>query len=229
MDGWFLIDAGHDSHIKRLLNAIKEKIGPKGVISHFALTHGHVDHVAALPKLLKIYPDAKVLCHSEEAPFILHQKSYTGLKGDHPSWKLFKHFTKKSKAIIPQDCIERIDEGYSLKGQLQAYHLPGHTLGSVGWLHTKTGSFMIGDVVMRMSALFSHRPSLTLPLLPATPFIRTTKESVKHMGDIDFTTAYPCHDDGQGVSKGDLMTWAERKLSKNEMKERKHRNNDNDE
>lgn len=35
-----------------------------------AVTHGHHDHVGALVELMAAYPDAPVLLHSEEAPFL---------------------------------------------------------------------------------------------------------------------------------------------------------------
>ena len=71
-----------------------------------AVTHGHVDHVGALPLLLQAYPSTPVLLHSLEAPYLLSSDYYipwnglvarmwrlTGLEGSeplkarrHPDW-----------------------------------------------------------------------------------------------------------------------------------------------
>ena len=38
-----------------------------------AVTHAHFDHVGAIPQLLKLYPQALVVVHSKEAPFLMGQ------------------------------------------------------------------------------------------------------------------------------------------------------------
>ena len=41
-----------------------------------AVTHGHIDHVGALPLLLEEYPDMKVVIHEAEEEFIAGDKDY---------------------------------------------------------------------------------------------------------------------------------------------------------
>lgn len=54
-----------------------------------AVTHAHPDHVGALPQLLQAYPDAPVVAHAGEAPFLTGQKHYappTGLGARLARW-----------------------------------------------------------------------------------------------------------------------------------------------
>lgn len=46
-----------------------------------AVTHGHLDHVGALPQLMQLYPDLKVVIHEAEAEHLTGQEGYF-YKGD---------------------------------------------------------------------------------------------------------------------------------------------------
>jgi glyoxylase-like metal-dependent hydrolase (beta-lactamase superfamily II) len=53
------------------------------------VTHAHFDHVGAIPQLLKVYPQASVVVHSKEAPF---------LTGQHPPGQ--QPYSSRSAALL---------------------------------------------------------------------------------------------------------------------------------
>src|SRR4051794_26063105 len=58
--GWTLIDAGLPGFSSRILSLAAERFGEGARPAAILLTHGHHDHVGALPTLLKEWPDTPV-------------------------------------------------------------------------------------------------------------------------------------------------------------------------
>lgn len=67
-----LIDAGspgRDEHAFDLTAAVGKIIG-NGSLPLLLLTHGHIDHVGAIPELVEAFPELQVVFHSLEAPYV---------------------------------------------------------------------------------------------------------------------------------------------------------------
>ena len=68
---WILIDAGSPGrkNSRDLLAAVNKAIGA-GRLRLLLLTHGHNDHVGALPALMRAHPTMQVVFHADEAPYL---------------------------------------------------------------------------------------------------------------------------------------------------------------
>ncbi len=71
---YLLIDAGPpgEEYAEFLIKGLKKEIG-SGHLRLVVLTHGHIDHVGALPALKQAYPEAHVAFHTEESPYLTGQ------------------------------------------------------------------------------------------------------------------------------------------------------------
>ena len=70
--GYILVDAGGptDEAAELLLKNLDEVMGD-GKLKLIILTHGHPDHAGVLSSVAHAHPDAQIVFHEHEAPFIL--------------------------------------------------------------------------------------------------------------------------------------------------------------
>lgn len=97
------------------VNLIAKMINDSGLkLLYILVTHGHFDHVLAVPALLELYPDAKVYIHRSEVNEKRLPNNYMQMP------------------VVPN--LSYYDEGDTLfLGALtiEVMHTPGHSLGSV--------------------------------------------------------------------------------------------------
>ncbi|MBV8234431.1 MAG: MBL fold metallo-hydrolase, partial [Acidimicrobiia bacterium] len=72
---WALIDAGLPFSDGRILDAASRRFGPESRPAAIILTHGHFDHVGALPRLTSRW-DVPVYAHELERPYLSGLSSY---------------------------------------------------------------------------------------------------------------------------------------------------------
>ena len=73
--GWVLVDAGMPGSTGRLRRAAEERFGRGVRPSAIILTHGHFDHVGALPELAGEW-DVPVYAHRLELPYVTGRSAY---------------------------------------------------------------------------------------------------------------------------------------------------------
>ncbi|ONI41663.1 hypothetical protein AN639_03315 [Candidatus Epulonipiscium fishelsonii] len=104
------------------------------------ITHGHYDHVGAVPALLEKF-GTEVIAH-EEAKIYLNDKNYN-------------LSSKIGRDIVEFDADRYIKDGEILKFsddlEFEVIYVPGHTLDGVAYYHKKSKSIFVGDIIFRRS------------------------------------------------------------------------------
>ena len=144
-----VIDPGDDAGA--ILSRLKEN---NWVPVYILLTHGHFDHILALPGLMDAFEKGffgdsarpKVGIHSLDAQYIgsgafsTHKKVFSAAGEDssslNPVWK-----------PMPEADIA-FEEGDSV-GPFKVLHIPGHTRGSIGLYDEKENVLFSGDTLFK--------------------------------------------------------------------------------
>ncbi|MDR2537479.1 MAG: MBL fold metallo-hydrolase [Treponema sp.] len=112
---------------------------------YILFTHGHFDHLAALPALLAHY-DGKpeVAIHEADAAYLgpqarqVHRQSFIAVTGNSAYVDaLWENMPQATRLLVEGDCI----------GSLRVLHLPGHSPGSVGFYDEAAGILFSGDTL----------------------------------------------------------------------------------
>ncbi len=134
--------------LSETLAAVRRSAAP-GVL--IALTHGHLDHVAALPGLLAGLGEHHIPVRTF-AP--AGDRDYFGEKAKATNERIFASiqalaFFSKHWVPIPE-ADEYFEDGFVLPGtDITAIHTPGHTRGSSCFLAEGGSSLIAGDTLFR--------------------------------------------------------------------------------
>jgi glyoxylase-like metal-dependent hydrolase (beta-lactamase superfamily II) len=107
------------------------------------LTHGHFDHIAALPDLAAAFPEAEIAIHREDASYLgpaayaVHHRSFAAAGESSFVDRLWKDMPAPGRLL---------EEG-DTPGPFRVLHLPGHTPGSVGFFLPDQMILFSGDTL----------------------------------------------------------------------------------
>lgn len=192
-NSWWLVDAGLPGSSGRIMRETERLFGmnnpPEGII----LTHGHFDHVGALPVLMKQWPNVRVFAHPDEIPYLTGNASYPPpdpTAGDGAmsgmSW-LFP-----LKPIDLGDRIHPLREDMELSGltEWSVVHTPGHSPGHISLFRERDRRLIAGDAFVTTnqnslySALSQKRELRAAPAYLTTNWIET-KNSIQKLADLE--------------------------------------------
>lgn len=143
-DGITLVDAGMPFMAKGILDFLSRF--PHAPLKRVLLTHGHVDHVGALPRILAKYP-VPVYAHHLEIPYMEGKRVYPRRK------KPEKNVAEGLAQPLPEDG----QGGLAGFGELKPYFTPGHAPGHVVYYHEQDRVLLGGDLFTSKRGKL-HRP-----------------------------------------------------------------------
>jgi len=139
-----LVDPGDDA--PAILRFLQEK---RIAISLIVLTHGHLDHIAALPALMEAWKDRppKIAIHRLDAHYLgeasaaSHQTLFEAIGAS-------SFFQQYWKPLPKPDLV--LEDGDVLPGTgLKVIHTPGHSSGSISLYDGESGMLFSGDTLFR--------------------------------------------------------------------------------
>jgi glyoxylase-like metal-dependent hydrolase (beta-lactamase superfamily II) len=157
--------------------------------AYIALTHAHLDHIAALPDVAAAYPDAKIAIHREEASKLgpdsreVHRRDFAAVGAAAYADAFFAVYADRGMKMPEASVL--LDEGDVL-GPFRVLHLPGHSPGSIGLLWEEEKILLSGDTLFRAGAGRTDLPGGSRELLNAS-----LERLFKMEGDI---RVYPGHE-----------------------------------
>jgi glyoxylase-like metal-dependent hydrolase (beta-lactamase superfamily II) len=147
---WVLVDAGVRGGAWRIRQTAMETFGqaPECIV----LTHGHFDHVGALPQLAQEW-NAPVYAHALETPFLNGSSDYP------PPDPTVGGFMAQMSRLFPHSGIDlgihlrTLPEDGSIPGlpEWTWIHTPGHTSGHVSLFRDRDRTVIAGDAVITIN------------------------------------------------------------------------------
>jgi glyoxylase-like metal-dependent hydrolase (beta-lactamase superfamily II) len=137
----FVVDPGGDT--ETIIAFLKSK---RLAITQILLTHGHFDHIMALPGIHRAFPSAAISIHRADQGFVdgdalkRHCSDFKMAAGDDA-------FILSNWQEMPS--VTRLLEGGDTVGPFTVLHTPGHTPGSVSYYHRDMRTLFSGDTLFR--------------------------------------------------------------------------------
>lgn len=206
---WVLVDAGLQGTSNRIINTAEKLFGKDTKPEAIILTHGHFDHVGALPELLKVW-DVPVYAHPLEMPYLKGLSKYPppdpGVGGGAMAYMSF------SFPIKPIDLGEKV-QSFPADGSVpglpdwKVIHTPGHSPGHVSFFREQDRSLIAGDAFVTVNqnsaiSVLLQKEEMNAPPAYFTIDWRAAKKSVQDLAALSPASAGT----GHGITmKGDKL------------------------
>jgi len=200
-DPWVLIDAGLPGSGEKVQHTAETLFDQNNPPAAILLTHGHFDHVGALPHLLAAWPDVPVYAHPLELPYLTGRSSYPP-----PDPTVGGGLMAAMSFLYPKKPL-------NLGGRVQALppdgtvpnlpgwrwvHTPGHTPGHVSFFRETDHVLVAGDAFVTVLAesglaTWTQRQEVNGPPAYFTPDWQHARHSVALLAGLNPTLAATGH------------------------------------
>ncbi len=188
---WVLIDAGLPGSADKIRHHAEEVFGATPPVA-ILLTHGHFDHVGALPGLLAAWPEVQVYAHPLELPYLTGRSSYPPpdptVGGGAMSYLSFL-YPKKPLDLGPR--VHALPTDGSVPGLpgWRWLHTPGHTFGHVSFFREEDRLLVAGDAFTTVVgesglATYTQRQVVHGPPAYFTPDWDAARDSVERLAGL---------------------------------------------
>lgn len=177
-DGLTLIDTGLASAASRILDQVDAMDRRPSDIRRILITHGHPDHVGALPEL-KDLTGAEVFASHKDRALIEGREPIPTAPLERLS--AVQQLMARPGTVLPGVPVDvELEEGDSLPffGGLRVLFTPGHSHGHLSFWQPARRVLFCGDVVMRL-------PNLQLPFAAYTVDMLENRRSLQRLAGLN--------------------------------------------
>jgi len=188
-----LIDCGMPGDERRVLGALQDIGRAPGELKYIFITHAHLDHIGALAAL-KAATGACVVAGRAEVDYIEGRRMLCSMRREGLGGAVFRAMLFLLETCLVGYAPAGVDAAWPAAADqeglagLEIIEAPGHSLGSLCFLHTATRALFTGDAL-------SAAPHLRLPPRAGCADYARALDTVQRLSELEVQACLCGHGD----------------------------------